>query len=126
MPITCTVDRERDLLVIVATGRLSGAEILTHLEERERVEAPLSPLRGLVDATGANYGAMSQAEVLAIAERLKHLRKQHDLGATAIVVGNTASYGVLRMLGVLAEDVCRVRPFMDRQDAEEWLNSGAP
>ncbi len=124
MPMTCTVDRERDLLLVVATGRVSGAELLAHVGERARIEPPSSPLRGFVDATGAALGTITSNDVVEVVEWLRQVARGRALGATAIVVGDDASYRVTRLLEVLAEDVCRVRPFRDREAAEQWLDGG--
>jgi hypothetical protein len=40
--------------------------------------------------------------------------------APAIAISHV-SYGTMRMLEVLVEDVCAVRPFRRRGEAEEWL-----
>jgi uncharacterized protein (DUF885 family) len=120
MPITCTVDRDRGLLLGVAKGSLSRADVLAHIEERETFEgAPSLPL--LLDATEARHNAMTQADVREVVDRLRQLAKQHRLAATAIVVRDDVSYGVLRMMEILAEDVCHIQPFRDRGAAEQWL-----
>ena len=46
-----------------------------------------------------------------VVDRLRHLGKHHALGATAVVVVADLSYGVIRMLEALLEDICDVRPF---------------
>ncbi|HEY6147960.1 MAG TPA: hypothetical protein VIZ69_09690 [Thermoanaerobaculia bacterium] len=51
------------------------------------------------------------------------LGRVHALGPTAVIVCNDVSYGILRMLETLVEDVCDVRPFRDRADGEAWLQS---
>ncbi len=40
---------------------------------------------------------------------------------TAIIVDSDDGYGMLRMLEILVEDVCAVRPFRSREEAEKWL-----
>lgn len=118
MPITYTIDPGRRWLNAVATGWLSYAEIAHHLA-MERDDGGL-PLAELGDATQAIVD-LSQPEVRRVVELLRDLGEHNALGPTAVVVGNEVSYGVLRMLGMLVEDVCAVRPFRDRAKAEEWL-----
>jgi hypothetical protein len=122
MPITCTLDRDHGLLLGVARGSLSCGEVLAHIEERERIEGAASlPL--LLDAVEANHSAMTQADVREIVDRLRQLAKRHGLAATAIVVRDNVSYGVLRMMEMLAEDVCLIQAFRDRSEAEHWLKT---
>jgi hypothetical protein len=45
------------------------------------------------------------------------------LGPTAIIVVSDFAYGMMRMLEILVEDVCDIRPFRDRGEAEKWINS---
>ena len=120
MPITYSIDRARQRLLAVATGAVSCAEILEHLE-KERFDGGL-PLPELGDATRATV-ALSPAEVRDVVSRLRELGYQNALGPCAVVVGDDLSYGVLRMLEVLVEDVCDVRPFRSGNEAEKWLDS---
>jgi hypothetical protein len=42
------------------------------------------------------------------------------------VVANDYAYGMLRMLEILLDDVCLVRPFRERDAAEQWLLEQPP
>jgi hypothetical protein len=123
MPITYTIDPGRRWLITVATGPLTYAEAAHHLE-MERDDGGL-PLSEFTDATRALVN-FSQPEVRQIVELLRHLGQHNALGPTAVVVANDVSYGVVRMIGILVEDVCAVRPFRDRAKAEEWLIEQPP
>ena len=120
MPITYSIDREKRRLTAVATGAVKYPEVLRHLE-LERLDGGL-PLLELIDGTNAT-AALSSAEVRAIVERLRALGRSEALGPTAIVVNDNASYGMMRMLEILVEDVAEVRPFRDRAEAEAWLRT---
>jgi hypothetical protein len=124
MPIACELDHERGLLLGVAKGALTCAEVLAHLGARETLENA-APLPLLLDAREAKHSAISQAAVREIVDRLRQMAKQHRLAATAIVVDDNVSYGVLRMMGILADDVCHIQPFRDRRSAEQWLETTA-
>jgi hypothetical protein len=63
----------------------------------------------------------SPAEVQELLELLRSLVRSHCLGRTAVVVSTDVAYGIMRMLKVLVEDVCVVRPFRDLPAAELWL-----
>lgn len=118
MPIAYSVDRERRWLFAVADGEVGFPEIATHLR-KERDDGGL-PFPELIDATRATV-ALSGAEVRRVVDLLRDLGHQSALGPTAVVVGGDVSYGVMRMLEILVEDVCIVRPFLSRLEAEEWL-----
>lgn len=120
MPITYAIDRTRRRLTAVATGVVTYPEVLAHLE-MERLEEGL-PLHEVIDGTRAT-AALSAADVRAIVERLRRLGRLHALGPTAVVVGDDVSYGTLRMLQILVEDVCDICPFRDRAEAEAWLET---
>lgn len=118
MPIAFSVDHERRRLYAVAVGEAGFSEIAAHLRE-ERDDGGL-PLPELIDATEAAV-ALSGAEVRQMVDVLRGLGLHSALGPTAVVVGDDVSYGVMRMLEILVEDVCTVRPFRSRLEAEEWL-----
>ena len=120
VPITYSIDRARRRILAVVEGSVTCAEIMDHLE-RERDDGGL-PLPELGDATRATV-ALSPEEVGRVVSRLRELGRDHALGATAVVVGDDLSFGVLRMLEALVADVCDVRPFRGRGEAERWVDS---
>lgn len=120
MSITHSIDHGGRRLLTVAEGPVTFSDVVAHLDQ-ERDDNGL-PLPELIEATRASvdFGA---AEVHQIVERLRELGENSALGPTAVVVGNDVSYGIVRMLEVLVEDVCDVRPFRTETEAEEWLNT---
>jgi hypothetical protein len=118
--ITFSIDPTRRRLDAVAEGTVTLPEILEHVE-KERVEQGL-PLPELIDATRAT-GSLTPAEVRQLVDRLRELGEDNVLGPTAVVVGNDLAYGILRMLEILVEDACAIRPFRNRRDAEDWLEA---
>ena len=52
---------------------------------------------------------------------VRRLAVKVGVRATAIVVDSELAYGMLRMLEILVEDVCSIRPFRDHEKAEQWL-----
>ena len=120
MPITYDMDQARRRLAAVATGSVTYPDVLAHLE-MERLDDGL-PVHELIQATNAT-AVLSTAEVRGVVDRLRELGRVNALGPTAVVVGNDVSYGILRMLETLVEDVCDVRPFRHRADAEAWLET---
>ena len=120
MPITYDLDQARRRLAAVATGAVTYPDVLAHLE-MERLDDGL-PLHELINATNAT-AVLSTEEVRGVVEQLRGLGRVNALGPTAVVVGNDVSYGILRMLETLVEDVCDVRPFRNRAEAEAWLET---
>ena len=123
MPITYDIDQAQRRLGVLATGAVTYSDVLAHLE-MERLDDGL-PFHELIEATNA-IAVLSTEEVRGVVERLRELGRVHALGPTAVVVGNDVSYGILRMLEMLVEDVCDVRPFRNRAEAEAWLETIQP
>ncbi|HVK11430.1 MAG TPA: hypothetical protein VM597_21855 [Gemmataceae bacterium] len=101
---------------------MTHAEIVAHLD-RERADGVLG-LPEFVDATRAT-AVFSADEVRRLLERLRTLRRNGEIGPAAVLVADDLSYGMLRMLEILTDGVCDVRPFRDRAAAESWLASKA-
>jgi len=118
MSITVTFDHVRRRLFVRAQGPITLGDVRKHLEE-ERATAGLA-YPELIDASGFTP-AFSAADVREVVEILRRLAKESQLGPTAIVVDTKFGFGMLRMLEMLVEDVCLVRPFYRRSEAEEWL-----
>ena len=118
MSITVTPDHARRLLHVRATGPITLGDIRAHLEE-ERMVGGL-PYRELIDARGYSP-AFSAEDVRSIVTLLRRLGQESRLGPTAIIVDSDDGYGMLRMLEILVEDVCAIRPFRSREEAEKWL-----
>jgi hypothetical protein len=120
MPIAYSIDHARRRLFTVAKGSVTYPEVVAHLE-KERDDNFLSLIE-FIDATHAT-AAFSAAEVRQVVNLLRDLGHHNALGPTAVITGNDISYGMMRMLEMLVEDVCDVRPFRDRDAAEKWLNA---
>jgi len=120
MSIIARVDDLQQRVVVRAVGSIGTAEILAHLQEEE-ASANLA-LPELVDARGAKPD-ISAAEVRTVVNLVRRLAQKTRLGPTAILVDSELAYGMLRMLEILVQDTCAVRPFRQQAQAEEWLNA---
>lgn len=118
MPLVHVFDTQRNRLNCRARGPITWGDIQHHLEA-ERADQYLGHAE-LIDATEATV-AFSGDEVRHIVESVRQLGTAHRLGPTAIVVSGDLAYGVVRMLEVLLEGICPVRPFRTTAQAEEWL-----
>ena len=116
--ITANVDHDRKLLLVRAMGPITFEDIRAHLEE-ERLAGGL-PYRELIDARGYRP-AFSAKDVQAIVALLHRLGRDSRLGPTAIIVDSDDGYGMIRMLEMLVEDACAIRPFRRQEEAEKWL-----
>ena len=74
----------------------------------------------LVDARGARPD-FSPAQLRSVVAQVRRLAAETGLGKTAIVVDSELAFGMLRMLQILVDDVCTIRPFRDHEKAEQWL-----
>jgi hypothetical protein len=118
MAITFSVDHDRRYIEATATGQIDLEEVRTHLMD-ERRKYGLSYIE-FIDARSATP-TWSSAQIREIVELLRTLGRESKLGPTAVVISNDYAYGMLRMLEILLEDVCIVRPFRNYEAAEQWL-----
>jgi hypothetical protein len=120
MPITFRVDYEGREIYVVAEGSITLTDIRQHLEE-ERHAGALA-YRELIDGSKAVV-AFSTQDVRAIVALLRELGRQGELGPTAVVVADDLAFGMLRMLQMLVDDVCVIRPFRSLAEAQVWLQT---
>ena len=118
MPITCSIDHDQGYMVVIATGSIGWEEVRTHLHA-ERLDGGLS-YRELIDARTA-VPTWSSAQAREIVSLLTNFGRRSVLGPTAVVVSSELGFGMIRMLEILLEDVCIVKPFHDFDAAEQWL-----
>ena len=119
MPITATFDHQHRRVVAVAEGRITLDEIRSHLEE-ERQEPALGHSE-LVDGRGV-IPDFPPADVRVLVAWLRWLGERTRLGPTAVVVDSDLAFGIVRMVEMLVDDVCQVKPFRNKLDAELWLD----
>lgn len=119
MPINFSVDHAARKIIATATGPVTYAEIIDHIEEEERSDS--LPYAELIIATDAT-AAFSTAEVRWIVEYLRGRRRISALGRTAIVVRNETTFGMLRMLSILLEEVAETGVFRNEAEAVKWLD----
>jgi hypothetical protein len=113
-------DHVRNEILATAVGPINYEDIRAHLI-KERDERGLS-YSELIDARNAVLHVTS-AEVQQIVSFLRELSQNARLGSAAVLVSTDVAYGMVRMLGMLVEDVCKILPFRDEQKARSWLES---
>ncbi|MCK9296897.1 MAG: hypothetical protein M0P70_17670 [Desulfobulbaceae bacterium] len=118
MTIISTIDHDQGYMVAIAAGSIGWEEVRTHLLA-ERLAGGLS-YRELIDARTATP-TWSSAQAREIVSMLTNFGRKSVLGPTAVVVSSEFGFGMIRMLEILLEDVCIVKPFQDYAAAEQWL-----
>lgn len=120
MPFDCSIDHDCRFMEAIVSGPIGLEEIRTHLFA-ERLEGGLSYLE-LIDARAA-VPTISPAQIREIVSLLTAFGRESALGPTAVVVSSDFAFGMLRMLEIMLEDVCVVKPFRDYDAAVQWLRS---
>lgn len=112
------LEHERRQMFATIEGPVTIADIRHHLEV-ERAAGGL-PYAEVIDGRRATV-AFSSADVRSVVAWLTGFARTHAMGPTAVLVSSPVAYGMMRMLEILAEDVCAIRPFLDPEEAEAWL-----
>jgi hypothetical protein len=120
MIFTLAADDATRVLTVIAEGPIDLEAIRAHLVD-ERADGALG-YRELIDARRATP-ALSAADVRRVVDLLRVEARALPLGPTAVVVTDDVAYGMLRMLGILVDDVASIRPFRDYREAVQWLAS---
>ena len=118
MIVISSVDRARRRILVTASGRITAKDMLAHIKQEQ--DAGLVSFSELVDARGAQPD-FSPADLRLVVDLIRRLAKDSAVGATAIIVSSELAFGMLRMLEMMIEDVCSIRPFRRPEDAEASL-----
>jgi hypothetical protein len=121
--ITATYDHAHRRVMGVAEGRITLEQIRDHLEE-ERQEPGLA-YSEFIDARRADPD-LSPADIRILVALLRWLGERTRLGPTAVLVSTDYQYGITRMVEMMVEDVCPIKPFRTEADAELWLAEVGP
>ncbi|MCL5736870.1 MAG: hypothetical protein M1274_15095 [Actinobacteria bacterium] len=120
MPIVFTVvDHDQPYLEAVASGQVTADEVRAHLLDECRARALSYP--ELIDACTATPD-WSSREARDIVDVMKILGEESTLGPTAVVVSTDYAFGMIRMLEILLDGSCILRPFRSCEEARHWLS----
>ena len=121
MPVTYALDREKELVVTVCSGRLVLHEVLEHFEELRadpRLPESLDVLLDLSAVTSLPHSDQLR-EVASAVDRLRSIVRW---GRCAVVATRDALFGMSRVFEALTEQHFKqVMVFRERGDAETWL-----
>jgi hypothetical protein len=120
MPLTFTYDADRDLLLGVGTGRLTGDDFGPGNLPDYPVGTPeLLDVRAVTDAdvTGADIRRIAELERLG----------PNRISRMAIVTGSAVTYGLSRMFQMLADEAdYQIEVFRELGDALKWIDREIP
>lgn len=125
MPITHTMDAEHQRLVFTVSGTLTTQEMLAAVDESVRSAGPGK--YGVLSDHRAITTPATREQLEALVHHLTRYRAHFGGSRWAVVVGQPASFGMMRMLGVFAEAIpIEVGVFEDLAEATEWLEALSP
>ena len=118
MRIYSDIDLERKRIVV------TFAQDVTLDDIKEMVytsgKAGVLSFRGVADARNASF-KLSPGDLPEFQDLLREIASQSRLGQTAVLVSDEAAMATVEMLSGLASEVCLVKGFFDRAEAEQWL-----
>ena len=123
MPIITNVDHEHRQVRAIAVGRITYEDFQDHLSLERHFRG--LPYPEIIDARSSAI-LLTTDEARKLGELLREMGHDSKLGPTAVVVADDAAFGVIRMLEMLVEDLCEVKPFRDEQEARAWLSRSVP
>ena len=123
MPITASLDTHARVIRFVLTGTLSLNEMIAATDAMVKEVGSDGSYDVLSDHRGIETPATVQ-QLEALVEHLRRRAKTLHGKKFAVVTATAASFGMMRMLSVLAERIpMTVEVFQDVATAEQWLSA---
>ena len=119
MPITFTVDHARQLVVVIATGPVTRQTVLSYFDTQRRLDGLTYPR--LVECRNLEP-QLTDEDWRDVAAWLRQVTQHVAFGPAAVVVDHDRTLALVEMIATLVSDLCELRPFADRDSAEEWLS----
>jgi hypothetical protein len=120
MPISYTVDPSRGRVLTIVQGKLTGDEILSHLEDVLYDQSLRLP--ELIDLRQVAPPFMTADEIRRVAEAVHETLGYEPHAPRALVASSDVVFGLARMFATLMSDVLPMRVFRDEASAEMWLS----
>lgn len=123
VPIEYSFDAAKHVIRTVVTGEVTPAEVAAALQRVSN--EPWFPAPSVADVreAAANF---TGDQVRAVAADLRRLHPQLHDHPIAVIVSSDLSFGFVRMLGLLLDDVATIVPFRETDNAMVWLASRPP
>lgn len=118
MPITFTIDHARREVQTVASGLVTFAEMEEQLLKLR--DAGVLSYREFFDGRKGQV-EFAAADTPRIVELMRKLTKDGRLGPRAVLAPEGYTFGVSRMIEMLAEEFCDIKIFRDEDGARAWL-----
>jgi hypothetical protein len=120
MPISYELDRAARQVRTMVIGPVTPDDILNHLQTAHREQ--ILSYAELIDARQAGPPILSPADIWSTASRVRAAEfDRRALGPRAVVVTDSAMFGMTRMFVTLVSDFFPINVFRDPNDAEGWL-----
>jgi hypothetical protein len=123
MPITWTVSHPARLVVAIAKGDISAADVLAYLDEIDQAGA--MPYRKVFDLTGV-VATMPTEDIRLVGMRVVALSGDKPTGPLAIVVASDAIAELAEVFEATAATKRPLQIFRDLHKARTWLDEVAP
>ena len=127
MPITATVERERNLTRIRAVGEITAAEMQQTIEQFW--ESPELTLNVIWDYSEASLRLLTNVDLrnlVPVGKRYGHRLEERRGGKTAIVAPGDLAYGMMRVsetLSGMSDYTFAIKVFRGMAEADAWLAS---
>jgi hypothetical protein len=118
MPYTFEVDHALNRSQSVVSGLIEFEEAVAFIAERELFCALGYPL--LVEITDAQL-SLSGRDIVRLLPHLQRLVAIAPLAPSAVVVMDKANRRVVELVAAMATNLCCIRTFRTRGEAEQWL-----
>ena len=118
MPITFTVDHAKQLVVVIATGPVTRQTVLSYFDTQRRLDGLSYPR--LVECRNLEP-QLTDEDWRDVAAWLRQVTQHVAFGPAAVVVDHDRTFALVEMISNLVSDLCELRPFGDRESAQEWL-----
>ena len=119
MPVTFRGDRSNGVIVTVARGIVSYAELVKHIDAKAK--KGVAARAELFDARDVTLD-LSLQELKQLAAKVKEAVGEQSPGKIAVVTNSAFIYGLARTYAELSrKDNPRFEVFSDTQDAQAWI-----
>lgn len=119
MPITFSLDEQRQHVATTVSGPVTGDEIIGHFQAIRRSHA--FGWTELVDVRNVSPPWLSSSEIWRVANVIRNSKDEELPGARAVLVDTELNYGLARMFANLLGDRAVIQIFRETSDAEAWL-----
>jgi hypothetical protein len=121
MPVTYQLDPAKKLIRTRCIGDVNQEEVASHFQQLERDPNRPDRLNVLLDLSEATSLPETQ-DLRKVSFQIKGLLESVRFGACAIVAGNDALFGMMRMFAVFASEYFSdIQVFRAATEAEAWL-----